>query len=101
MISQYSTKRFGEKLICIRYRYDRDRKMKIKTAELIVEENKWTQSRTRIPANKLVHVRIQYGEIKLGRLIKAAGGKWDRDQKVWILRYSEVKSLGLTHRMIR
>lgn len=93
--------RFGKNLICIRYRYDPQRKMKIKTVELIVEEREWTESKTRIPANKLVSVRIKYGETHLGLLVKGAGGAWDRKKKVWILPYGEVKNLGLTHRMVR
>lgn len=92
---------YGAQLICVRYKYDRIKKTKIKTVELIVEEKAWQHSRTRIPSNKRVKVRIKYGEIHLARLVKNAGGKWNAEEKVWELAYGEVKSLGLSHRLVR
>jgi len=67
-------KQYGDNLICIRYKYDRNTKMK---------------------------VRIRYGEIHLGTLVKSAGGKWNAVEKVWEAPYGEVKMLGLTHRIVR
>src|SRR3989337_4595328 len=33
---------YGDRLICIRYRYDAEKKKRYKTAELIIEETAWT-----------------------------------------------------------
>lgn len=34
-------KLYGNRLVCIRYRYDREQHRKIKTVELIVDEAEW------------------------------------------------------------
>ncbi len=36
---------YGEKLICVRYRYKQDTRTRIKTVELIVDERPWTPRR--------------------------------------------------------
>jgi hypothetical protein len=92
--------KYGEKLVCIRYRYDHERKMKLKTVEMIVEETPWEPAAKKIPANKIVDLRIRFGEIELGRQVKAAGGLWNREQKVWKLAYGEAQRLGLETRII-
>lgn len=34
--------RYGTRLVCVRYRYDDERRRRIKTVELIEEESPWT-----------------------------------------------------------
>ncbi len=94
-------KEFGEKLICVRYKYDSERKRKIKTVELVIEDEPWEINNERIPANKIVNIRIDYGEIQLGKLLRSAGGKWNRGKKLWELPYREVVSLDLVERIVR
>ncbi len=50
--------------------------------------------------NKIVQLSVKYGEIQIGRLIRAAGGRWNRKEKVWELPYGEVLALGLQDRMV-
>jgi hypothetical protein len=71
----------------------------MKTVELIEEESQWQQDSRRIPANKVVKVNVAYGEIEVGRLIRRAGGKWNRREKVWEVPYIHVVNLGLQKRM--
>ena len=33
---------YGEQLVCVRYRYDDQRQKRLKTVELIVEEEEWS-----------------------------------------------------------
>jgi hypothetical protein len=40
------------------------------------------------------------GEAALARWIKAAGGQWDRRQKVWNLRYDHAAALGVVDRIV-
>jgi hypothetical protein len=47
-----------------------------------------------------VDIKIQYGEIHLEKLVKSAGGKWNRVKKVWELPYGEVLDLGLEDRIV-
>jgi len=92
--------KFGEDLVCVRYRYDAKRKRKIKTVELIIEESSWEVDTKRIPPNKITHIRVNYGEVELGKRIKAAGGKWNKEKRLWELPYKHVMELGLKDRMV-
>jgi hypothetical protein len=91
---------YGDKLFCVRYRYDAANKSRIKTVELIIEETPWEPSPAKIPSSKIMHLRINYGEVALGKQVKAAGGKWNRDKRAWELPYQEVLRLGLTERIV-
>jgi len=92
--------KYGDRLICARYRYDSKRKKRTTTVELVESENAWVENKHKRPRNKIVRIRIAWGEARLGRLLKAAGGKWNRSQKVWELPYGEVLDLGLEHRLV-
>jgi len=91
---------YGEDLVCVRYRYDPEQSITIKIIELIIERSPWRRNPDRIPGNKIMRIRIEYGEVELGRSVKAAGGKWNRKDKVWELPYKEVLALGLRERII-
>lgn len=86
--------KYGEDLVCVRYRYDRQRKVRIKTVELVVETTPW------LPPDRTTYIRIKYGEVALGKKVRAAGGTWNRNRQVWELPYNEVVRLGLTNRIV-
>lgn len=88
---------YGQRLFCVRYRYDEARKKRYKTVELIVEESDW--SPPSIKAAKLVAIQIERQEYELQRRVKQAGGKWHPEQKVWLLSYGQVVTLGLEDRI--
>jgi hypothetical protein len=99
--------RFGERLICVRYRYDVARKMRYKTVELIIDEAPWhpaspldqTQGHAgRPPA--LVGVRVRYEEAALRHTVKEAGGRWDQERKLWIVPLRIARRLGLEARVV-
>lgn len=92
--------KYGDDLVCVRYRYDLKRKRRIKTVELIVEEGPWEPNRAKTPPNKIMYIRVEYGEIYLGRLAREAGGKWNRQRKLWELPYKAVVDLGLEDRIV-
>jgi len=92
--------KYGEKLLNVRYVYDSEKHVVKKTVELIVEQKPWQPNQSKIPYNKKVHLWIEYGEAHLGRLIKSAGGFWNKDKGYWELPYREVVSLGLENRVI-
>jgi len=93
-------RKYGEALVCVRYKYDLQNKRKLKTVELIVEDEPWELDKGRIPANKIVNIKVQFGEIKLGRLVRGAGGIWNRKKKLWELPYCEAINLGLEDRIV-
>lgn len=93
-------KKYGEKLLCVRYIYDPEEEMKYKTVELVEKADSWEPDEDRIPPNKTMHIKVEYGEKKIGKLVRSAGGEWNRKEKYWELPYREVKALGLEDRII-
>ena len=92
-------KKYGEKLVTVRYRYDKAKGMRYKTVELIEDEKPWNPT-FRYHPNRQVFVRIGYAENKLRERVKANGGYWDSKRKAWLLRYQMVLQLKLENRMI-
>lgn len=86
--------RFGDRLLFVRYRYDAKSKKRFTTIEMVVDETDWTP---RPPS--LTRVKVAYGEAVLQRQVKAAGGKWNREKKVWLLPLDQVRKLGLERRI--
>lgn len=93
--------KYGDKLFCVRYRYDAEQKLKFKTIELIIDQSHWDKSPAVSPqGNKIMFIRIGFGETNLQRTVKSAGGNWNRIKKLWELPYREVIALGLTDRIV-
>ena len=86
---------YGDKLICVRYRYDEEKQKRYKTVELIVEEVDW------IPQQAVVWVKVAWGEQALRSKVKEAGGKWNGEKKAWELCYEKVVELSLENRIVR
>lgn len=101
---QKGTKRLiaehGDRLVCVRYRYDAQKKRRYKTVELIVEEMPWTPKPKRPRGDSIVAIRVNWGEADVARQVKRAGGKWNPQKKVWELRYDQVVQLGLQSRLV-
>ncbi len=91
-------KQYGEDLLCVRYRYDPENHIKLKTIEIVIERAPWNGQRT--PAASFVSIRIDYGEVELGRKVKSAAGTWNRERKVRELAYGDVVALGLEERVV-
>lgn len=88
---------YGDRLVRVRYRYDEQRKRRIKTVELIVEESLWEP--LPYPRSAQVGVRVGLPESDVRRRVKDAGGKWDPQRGLWMLRYDQVIALGLVERI--
>jgi hypothetical protein len=91
---------YGERLVWVRYRYDEQRKRRIKTVELIVKESFWEPILYPQPESAQVWVRIGLPEGDVRRRVKEAGGKWDPQRGLWALRYDQVVALGLAARIV-
>jgi len=90
---------YGDQLICVRYRYDKARQKRLKTVELIVNEQDWVPGII-FPTTERVLLRIGYGETEMREAVKAAGGFWDPEKKGWVLAWRKVVELGLEQRII-
>jgi hypothetical protein len=87
--------KYGDALVCVRYRYDEKKRKRCKTVELIVDEHEW------MPDDTPVFVQIAWGEKELGVKVKQAGGRWLPEKKLWELTYRKVVKLGLCERVVR
>jgi len=57
------------------------------TVELLEEFGVWVKNRKRIPDNKIVNLKIRFGEVELGKKIGSFGGEWNKKKIVWELKY--------------
>ena len=89
--------RYGDRLVCVRYRYDEDGERRLKTAEIIVEEAPYLSRRK---AERPVGVKVLWGERTLQCAVKKAGGRWDKNLSLWRLSYGAALALGLRHRIV-
>lgn len=107
---QKGTKRliekYGDRLVCVRYKYDMTARKRYTTVELIEEESEWaltpplsTQTPPPLPAPRLA-VRVEYWETDLRHQVKKAGGIWRPRPKLWELGYEDVVALGLESRVV-
>jgi hypothetical protein len=92
--------KYGERLVCVRYRVDPGSMKKFKTVELIIEETPWIKKKGMIPANKIMNIHIQAQELYLRNLVKSAGGHWNPQKQVWRLSYGMIKNIGLESRIL-
>jgi hypothetical protein len=91
---------YGDRLICVRYRYDTQRKKRFKTVELLVAERDWEPPRPRFAHNQIVGLRVAFADTAVRELVKQAGGTWNPQLRVWQLRYECVVALGLSSRIV-
>ena len=86
--------RFGDALLCVRYRIDPESGRRLTTVELIVDERDG-------PPVGDVRVRIGFGETELRQRVKDAGGAWDASKKLWRIKAASVRALGLQKRIVK
>ena len=97
--------KYGEQLICVRYRGDGKQKRRITTVELVVDEGFYIPLRKSTPAavhqnpNRNVYIRIDYHETELRQKARHAGGQWIPEKKRWQIRYRDARNLGLNDRI--
>jgi hypothetical protein len=91
---------YGDRLVCVRYRYDAQRRKRFKTVELIVAEREWEPPPPPLAADTIVGVRVGFAEVEMRAQVKQAGGKWNPSRKVWELRYDHLVTLKLEARIV-
>jgi len=92
--------RYGERLVCVRYRYAEATKERWKTVELIIEKSVWEPPRPKWQEETLVALQVAAQEREVRQKVKTAGGKWNPQAVVWELPYGQVVALGLTERIV-
>jgi hypothetical protein len=82
--------RYGQDLLCVRFRYDAKKRQRFKTVELIVERTAWTPPAPRYSENSTVFLRINAADLQTRQQAKAAGGRWNPEKKLWLVRYGKI-----------
>ena len=86
----------GPALVCVRYRQDTMRPYRYTTVELVVQARPLHP--TRFDAAHF-GIQLERHEFDLRRTIKAAGARWDPTDRLWWLRGSRIRTLGLVDRI--
>lgn len=92
---------YGERLVCVRYRYDALKRRRYTTAEIVVDESDWDPMPSATARRERVAVRIDVREVRLREKVKAAGGRWDPEKRLWHLPMEQVLQLGLHGRVAK
>jgi hypothetical protein len=88
---------YGDRLLCVRYRFDETRGVKIKTVELIVDERPLTKPRFR--DDDFVPVHVAFDEKELREQLRTLRARWDGERKLWYVRYGRIKGTSLEKRL--
>ncbi|MGD0339911.1 MAG: hypothetical protein ABSB78_14115 [Bacteroidota bacterium] len=91
--------KYGLNLLFVRYYYDWEKKRRITTAEVIIDKKDWIPKK--IKPTTIVKVKVDWAETGIRQSIKANGGKWNSERKLWEIPFGKVKELGLQRRIIR
>jgi hypothetical protein len=92
------TRRYRDKLVAVRYRYDSAKGKRYTTVELIVEETPWIG---RSKPGSDVFVRVAWDQKDLKNRIKQAGGDYYSNRKLWKLPYETAKKLGIAKLIVK
>ncbi len=102
---QNGTKRlvdqYGDKLLCVRYRYDEIRHVKMKTVEIIVDE-KPCKPPLRYQDQDMVEVVVPFSDKDLRDRLRAVHGRWDPEERLWRVLFGSIKGdIQLTERILK
>lgn len=81
---------FGDKLLCGRYRYDEIRQVRMKTVEIVVDERPCDPN-MRHRDKDIVGVMVPFTKLALRDKLKAAGGRWNPEEKVWRVPFGAIR----------
>ena len=86
---------YGERLLCVRYRYDEERRKRLKTMELVVDEVDWAPREAKTGGDTIVALQVEWQEMEPRDTVKTAGGRRNPARRLWELPYDRVVKLGL------
>lgn len=88
--TKWLVERFGSALVCVRYRYDEMRDVRVTTAEIIVDERPG-KAAPRLRGTDAVLLQVPYTMKALRERLKGVGARWDPAEKLWRVRYGLIK----------
>jgi len=88
--------RWGADLLCVRYRYDDERRERLTTVEIVIER---AARAPRVDPDHQVGVRLRYEETELRHRVREAGGQWDPRRKLWWMTWAGALRIGVAERV--
>ena len=89
--------KFGTALLCVRYRYDAKRGVRLKTVEIVVEEKPLLSPRFK--DSDVVPVLVAFDEMEFRDQLRKMRAKWDPQLKVWFVPYRLIRDTELESRI--
>jgi hypothetical protein len=90
------TRKYGDALVCVRYRVSPDGAERITTIELEVD-----RVTIQHKANPIVAVKIYASEVKLTAMAKAKGARFNGKTRLWRMHQNDAHAVGLGKRIAR
>ena len=90
------TRKYGDALVCVRYRVSPDGSERITTVELEVD-----RAAVQHKSNPLVAVKIYPSEIRLIAMARAKGARFNGNTRLWKMHRNDAHALGLGKRIAR
>lgn len=82
-------KKYGDALVCVRFRYDETTKQRIKTVELIIDKSDWAPPEPQFTYESIVPLRIAAANLAMRNKAKSVGAKWSPEKQVWFVKYGK------------
>ncbi len=92
------SRRYGEALVCVRYRHDATGQVRYTTIEVVVDQAPLPKVFAR-QGTQSIH--LAHTESTLRAKAIQHGAEWDEESKLWRLTTAAVKALGLESRLRR
>jgi len=92
-------RRYGDALVCVRYRRNANGSHRYTTVELIVDCVA-VEARSG-KAERIVGVRVGFNETQLRQQVRNSGAKWDAPARLWRMPLRAAKQLGLLDRVVK
>jgi hypothetical protein len=91
-------RRYGDALLCVRYREDARGRQRCTTVELVIDEG---PVQRRITGRSLVQVSLPFDDEETRHRAKALGARWDNVHRRWLMSLKMARALGLKARALR
>lgn len=91
-------RRFGDALVCVRYRHNPEGSYRYTTVELVVDEAPVAR---RADPDATVMVHVAFGDTKLQKLARTHGARWDDRKRLWAMPRRAAKKLGLLECIVK
>jgi hypothetical protein len=91
-------RRYGDALICVRYRRNVEGTRRYTTVELIVAQGPTGSTRARLDAT--VFVKLDYDDAERRRQVSESGATWNAKRQLWRMTRRTARTLGLVDRIM-